>query len=177
MNISPFVRRGALLAIALLVTGFAIMLSVGGTATVLAENSESVYLDPTPGAAKSINAPVVPAMKPVAPRVRPVVTDPTMVVRSSVALRDIVTYQSVIIAEPSVFRFQLSRCSAIPGELTVPRMQPLYLDNRDGVARTIAVADRLIPIDPYGFVAVQISEPGKYVMTCDGGGAGQITVL
>ncbi len=80
------------------------------------------------------------------------------------------TYQT------SGYYFQFLNCKGTPGILTVKKGAKLMLDNRDDKTRKIVFIGKLYNINAYGYVIVIADKLGKHYITCDGGGAAQITV-
>jgi len=80
------------------------------------------------------------------------------------------TYQT------SGYYFQFLNCRGTPGILTVKKGAKLMLDNRDDKTRKIVFIGKLYNINAYGYVIVTADKLGKHYITCDGGGAAQITV-
>ncbi len=80
------------------------------------------------------------------------------------------TYQT------SGYYFQFLNCKGTPGILTVKKGAKLMLDNRDDKTRKIVFIGKLYNINAYGYVIVTADKLGKHYITCDGGGAAQITV-
>jgi hypothetical protein len=74
------------------------------------------------------------------------------------------------------FRFQFASCSGVPGTMTIKKGSSVMLDNRDGKAHTIAVGSKKYTLTPYGFAIATPTETGLLYVTCDGGGAAQLTV-
>jgi hypothetical protein len=76
------------------------------------------------------------------------------------------------------YYFQFVDCHGAPGTLTLKAGKKFMLDNRDGVARKIAITGgQSFNIGAYGFaVATAPSKIGIHYITCNGGGAASITV-
>jgi hypothetical protein len=66
----------------------------------------------------------------------------------------------------------------MPGSMTMKTGTKFMLDNRDSVARTIAIeGGQSYSLSAYGFkIATAPSKEGTYYITCDKGGAASITV-
>lgn len=80
------------------------------------------------------------------------------------------TYQT------SGYYFQFLNCKGAPGILTAKKGTKLMLDNRDDKMRKIVFIGKLYNINAYGYAIVTADKLGKHYITCDGGGAAQITV-
>lgn len=73
-------------------------------------------------------------------------------------------------------RFQFANCSGNPGSLTIAKGRTFMLDNRDNLTHQFAIANRIYQLKAYDFALVQITKPGNFPITCDGGGAAQVTI-
>lgn len=80
------------------------------------------------------------------------------------------------IYQTSGYYFQFLNCRGTPGILTVKKGVKLMLDNRDDKMRKIVFIGKLYNVNAYGYVVVTADKLGKHYITCDGGGAAQITV-
>jgi hypothetical protein len=74
------------------------------------------------------------------------------------------------------YYFQFSNCSATPGTLTVKKGAKFMIDNRDAKTHRITVGSRTITVAGYGFYVLSAEKIGTNQITCDGGGAGVLTV-
>lgn len=74
------------------------------------------------------------------------------------------------------YRIQFVNCSASPGSLVVKRGQKFMIDNRDAKAHVIAVGSAKYSLSAYGYRIVSTAQTGTLNITCDGGGAGRLTV-
>lgn len=74
------------------------------------------------------------------------------------------------------YRIQFSQCHGIPGKLVVPQGNKYMLDNRDNAAHTIKVGPNSYRLGAYGFTIVTALNLGINNVTCDGGGAAQVTI-
>lgn len=76
------------------------------------------------------------------------------------------------------YYFQFVDCHGAPGTLTLKAGKKFMLDNRDGVARKIAIqGGQSFNVGAYGFaIATAPSKIGTHYITCNGGGAASILV-
>ncbi len=79
------------------------------------------------------------------------------------------------------YRLQFVNChgtASLPGAgtLVVKKNVQFMLDNRDKVAHTFVFASRSYKVGGEQWLIQSIAKPGKYNITCDGGGAGTIQV-
>jgi hypothetical protein len=82
------------------------------------------------------------------------------------------------IYKTSGYYFQFVDCHGSPGSFTLKAGKKFMLDNRDPVARKIAITGvQTFNIRAYNFaIATAPSIPGDYYITCNGGGAAKIIV-
>lgn len=76
------------------------------------------------------------------------------------------------------YLFQFLNCKSTPGSLIMKVGKEFMIDNRDGVKRKIGIFSlSSYDVDPYSFIIIKAPQtPGQYYLTCDGGGAGSISV-
>ena len=73
--------------------------------------------------------------------------------------------------------FQFVSCRGNPGSLSIKQGVTFMFDNRDKVARRIAIGKvATYNVGPYGFAVVAAPAAGQYYITCDGGGAALLNV-
>lgn len=77
----------------------------------------------------------------------------------------------------SGYYFQFSSCHGLPGRISIKRGVKFMMDNRDDVARTLAINGKSYYVSSYNFViAAAPKTAGKFFITCDGGGAATLHV-
>ncbi|MBP7992473.1 MAG: hypothetical protein KAZ30_02340 [Candidatus Magasanikbacteria bacterium] len=82
-------------------------------------------------------------------------------------------YQKAI--EEYQYRFQFSNCKGNPGKLTFKQGVKVMLDNRDEATHTFGFGGAKYTVKGYSFVIVTAPKAGTHNITCDGGGAAQMT--
>ncbi len=82
-------------------------------------------------------------------------------------------YQKAI--EEYQYRFQFSNCQGNPGKLTFKQGVKVMLDNRDEATHTFGFGGAKYTVKGYSFVIVTAPKAGTHNITCDGGGAAQMT--
>ncbi len=80
------------------------------------------------------------------------------------------------IYKTSGYYFQFLNCRGTPGVLTMKKGTKFMLDNRDDKTRKFVIFDRNYNIGAYNYTIVTADKIGKHYITCDGGGAAQVTV-
>lgn len=76
----------------------------------------------------------------------------------------------------SGYRFQFSNCSGNPGALTMKIGTKFMIDNRDNESHLISIGTKTYKLAAYDFAIVSIQKVGKFNITCDGGGAANVSV-
>lgn len=76
----------------------------------------------------------------------------------------------------SGYRYQFANCSALPGRFTVKQGVEFMLDNRDEKSHILKIGSKTYTIPAYNYAIVSVSKSGTYIITCDGGGSGEIIV-
>lgn len=76
----------------------------------------------------------------------------------------------------SGYRFQFSSCSGNPGSLTMKLGTKFMIDNRDDKSHQIAIGSQSYKLGAYDFAIISIKKVGSFNITCDGGGAAQVSV-
>ena len=84
--------------------------------------------------------------------------------------------QALTVYGSSGYRFQFSDCHGYPGKLVIKQNQKLMLDNRDPGKHTIVVKSQTFKVAGYDFAIATAKDLGTYNITCDGGGAAELTV-
>jgi len=77
----------------------------------------------------------------------------------------------------SGYYFQFVNCSGSPGSLLMKKGVKFMMDNRDKKAHKFVVMGKTYLLGAYGYTIVTADKIGKHFITCDGGGAAQITVV
>ncbi len=80
------------------------------------------------------------------------------------------------IYKTSGYYFQFVNCHGTPGSLVIKKGAKFMMDNRDNKIRKIAVMGKTYSLNAYNYTIVTADKVGKHYITCDGGGAAQITV-
>lgn len=75
------------------------------------------------------------------------------------------------------YRYQFVNCRGTPGHYVIKQGVKFMLDNRDPLEHLIAIAARNWLIPGYDFVIAKSQEIGKQMITCDNGGAAEMTVV
>ena len=75
------------------------------------------------------------------------------------------------------YRYQFVNCRGTPGNFIMKIGTRFMLDNRDPVEHNIGVASRNFLIPGYDFVVTYAQDLGKFMITCDGGGASSMEVV
>lgn len=75
------------------------------------------------------------------------------------------------------YRYQFVNCRGTPGNFVMKNGTRFMLDNRDPAAHNIVVATQSFLIPGYDFVITYAKDLGKYMITCDGGGAASMEVV
>ena len=72
--------------------------------------------------------------------------------------------------------YQFVGCHANPATISIKRGVSYMIDNRDKIARTVKVGPTIYHLGGYGYVIAKAPAPGRYFITCDGGGTGLLNV-
>ncbi len=72
--------------------------------------------------------------------------------------------------------FQLVKCSASPGMISLKRGVKFMVDNRDKTLHRIGFGKAAYTVKGYSFLILTATAPGTVTLTCDGGGAGQVNI-
>jgi len=80
------------------------------------------------------------------------------------------------IYKTSGYYFQFVNCHGTPGSLVIKKGAKFMMDNRDNKIRKISVMGKTYSLNAYNYTIVTADKVGKHYITCDGGGAAQITV-
>lgn len=75
------------------------------------------------------------------------------------------------------YRYQFVECHGNPGGFVIKQATKFMLDNRDSRQHQFVVATQNFLIPGYDFVITSSKDIGTYMITCDGGGAAQLTVV
>lgn len=75
------------------------------------------------------------------------------------------------------YRYQFVECHGMPGNFVMKQNTRFMLDNRDPVAHNFVVATQSFLIPGYDFAIALARDLGKYMITCDGGGAAGMEVV
>lgn len=79
--------------------------------------------------------------------------------------------------QKSGYYMQFSSCQANPGSQVLKKGSKIMLDNRDGKSHLIGIRSVRYNIGAYNFAIATLNSVGTNYVTCDGGGAAQITVV
>jgi hypothetical protein len=75
------------------------------------------------------------------------------------------------------YRYQFVNCRGTPGNFIMKLGTRFMLDNRDPIEHNIVVATQNFLIPGYDFAIAYAKDLGKYMITCDGGGAASMEVV
>jgi hypothetical protein len=87
------------------------------------------------------------------------------------------TFQQAMEIYRDGYRFQFVNCHGLPGHYVVTTKTRFMLDNRDGIQHDFKVASITFTIPAYDFLITGTKETGTHMITCDGGGAAELTVV